>query len=161
MRSHLLKPKGAPQCHSQFICLLCHSEVIWTGCRCQAFLPLPLERNGSQRLALMPLFLIKPPCYQPSQSDRDVLIKLTQADWHWLSEHRFRIFSVLLPLLLHFHFCIFVKEHFFLKVLRVSSVFTRKAFNSVWRKCCSDRCLMDALLSWVPFESDVYAFEDT
>lgn len=32
------------------------------------------------------LFLIKQPCYQPSHSDHDVLIRLTEADWYKLSE---------------------------------------------------------------------------
>lgn len=30
------------------------------------------------------LFLIRQHCYQPSQSDHDVLIRLTEADWYWL-----------------------------------------------------------------------------
>lgn len=34
------------------------------------------------------LFLIKQPCYQPSESDHDVLIRLTEADWYRLSEQR-------------------------------------------------------------------------
>lgn len=47
MRSHLYKPRGAPQCHRQFICLLCLSEVSWTGHGCQTSLPFHLERKWS------------------------------------------------------------------------------------------------------------------
>lgn len=47
MRSHLYKPRGALQCHRQFICLLCLSEVSWTGHGCQASLLFHLERKWS------------------------------------------------------------------------------------------------------------------
>lgn len=107
-------------------------------------------------------FLIKQPRYQPSQSDHDVLIRLTEADWYWLSEQR-RIFLVAASLLPRFHFCIFIKEHFsffffFLVGMCFSSTFPHKTFNSVWRKCCQiDACYPIVNLS----ESNASAFQDT
>lgn len=86
------------------------------------------------------LFLIKQPCYQPSQSDHDVLIRLTEADWYWLSEqiYIFLVAASSAPLpLVHLYqrapfFCACVSPQFFLI----------KHSTHSGEKCCLDGCLL-------------------
>lgn len=43
----------------------------------------PFGRKWTSDLSIKrSLFLIKQPCYQPSHSDHDVLIRVTEADWY-------------------------------------------------------------------------------
>lgn len=90
------RPRGAQQCHRQFICLLRLSEVVWIGHGCQSYLPFHLERKWSSGetggggegvvAAFMLLFIIRylqshPPLHLTTMF---LPVRLTGAEWHWL-----------------------------------------------------------------------------
>lgn len=117
------KPKGALQCRSRFICLLCLSQFVWTCRFVTGFSATPSRRKWTSEACCEPhvkqwLFLIKQPRYQPLPSDHDVLIRFKEADWCRLSGGRI-YFSPSLPLRLRIHCCIFIKAYLFIFSRRV------------------------------------------